>query len=137
MSSLETTASLHPRRAARLKQGCERMLEIDDAVKKAREQVKLLMQARRQQEAKLLKMYQRYGLGTMPVEIADGEGGVRAALRYSVSKRKNPLKASTINDALIDVLGDDQRVDEIVAKIDSRRGYRKVAYIKRTKGKKA
>lgn len=124
---------LSERQLRRLKKASNKLLNVDDEIRETRAMLKALTEEKKKREAKLVRLFQRMDIGE-PVEITDTEGDVRASLRYAVSKRKNPLKADTIKEALVEIIPDRNRVDEVYAKIESRRGYREVPYIKRTKG---
>ena len=131
MSSV--TDELDERSRARLGKACRNLIAVDDQLRDSRARTRALLETKRRREANLLKLFGDLGFDDRePCDVSGRDGEVMASLRPSVSRRKAPVKKTTIQAVLMEVLDDPGRVDEICAKIEDRREIKEVPYVRRT-----
>ena len=108
-------------------QSVKKYLEVDDKLRKLREETKTLTTNRKQNEEFILNYLQT--IDENVIDVADGK------LKRNVSKTPTPLKKETIQKALTDIMGDSIKAQAMTDQIIKSRPMVEKITLKRTKNK--
>ena len=108
-------------------QSVKKYLEVDDKLRKLREETKILTTNRKQNEEFILNYLQT--IDENVIDVADGK------LRRNVSKTPTPLKKETIQKALTDIMGDSVKAQAMTDQIIKSRPMVEKITLKRTKNR--
>jgi hypothetical protein len=120
----------------RLKAKITDWLDSDDKIKELNSRVKKYKDAKKEGEEVILKMLELLGMDESKIDVHDDNNQLRSRVYRHRSVTKSSLKEDTIKDALMEIIKDEKRVDQLVKKIESKRTINERYYLKRTKGSK-
>ena len=118
----------------RLKAKIVEWLDNDDKIKLLNGKIKKIKTAKKEQEELILKMVTKLGMEDNKIDVHNDNDELRSRVYRHKSVTKGAIKEDIIKEALMEVIRDEKRVDQLVKKIDSRRPINERYYLKRTKG---
>lgn len=119
-----------------LKRKITEWLDNDDKIKELNTKVKRYKDAKKQSEEVIMKMINVLGMEESKIDVHDDNDQLRSRVYRYKSTTKGALKEETIKNALMEVIRDEKRVEQLVKKIESKRPINERYYLKRTKGNK-
>jgi len=120
----------------RLKHKINEWLDFDDKIKDLNAKAKRYKDAKKQQEELILKMINKMGVNDNKIDVHDHENNFRGRVYRYKSVTKGAIKEDIIKNALMEIIRDEKKVNQLVKKIDSKRPINERYYLKRTKGNK-
>lgn len=81
-------------------------------------------------------MINKLELDDKKIDVHDDQNNLRGRVYRHKSVTKGALKEDIVKDALMEVIRDEKKVDQLVKKIESKRPINERYYLKRTKGNK-
>lgn len=120
----------------RLKNKINSWLDYDDKIKDLNAKSKKYKDAKKQQEDTIIEMLTKLGMEDNKIDVHDNNDNVRGRVYRYKSITKGSIKEDIIKDALMEVIRDEKKVDQLVKKIESKRPINERYYLKRTKGNK-
>lgn len=122
----------------RLKKKINNWMDYDDKIKLINLNAKKLKEAKKNEEIKILKiidaMEKNSKQSGMKIDVTDSHNKTRGRVYRYKTITKESLKEDIVKDALMEHLGDERRVQHLLAKIDKKRPIKERYYLKRTKG---
>ena len=119
-----------------LKRKITEWLDNDDKIKELNTKVKRYKDAKKQSEEVIMKMINVLGMEESKIDVHDDNKQLRSRVYRYKSTTRGALKEETIKNALMEVIRDEKRVEQLVKKIESKRPINERFYLKRTKGNK-
>ncbi len=119
-----------------LKRKITEWLDNDDKIKELNAKVKRYKDAKKQSEEVIMKMINVLGMEDSKIDVHDDNEQLRSRVYRYKSTTKGALKEETIKNALMEIIRDEKRVEQLVKKIESKRPINEKYYLKRTKGNK-
>lgn len=119
-----------------LKRKITEWLDNDDKIKELNTKVKRYKDAKKQSEEVIMKMINVLGMEESKIDVHDDNDQLRSRVYRYKSTTRGALKEETIKNALMEVIRDEKRVEQLVKKIESKRPINERYYLKRTKGNK-
>jgi hypothetical protein len=120
----------------RLKRKITEWMDYDDKIKIINNKLKKYKDAKKKQEETVLEMIDKLNIDSTPINIYDDNQNMKGRVYKYKSVTKESIKDATIKEALLEVIRDEKKVDQLIKKIDSRRETKTRYYLKRTKGNK-
>lgn len=120
----------------RLKKKIIQWLDADDKIKLLSTKMKEFKQEKKENENNIIKMINDLGMDESKIDVHDKNENFRGRVYRYRSVTKGAIKEDIIKDALMEVIRDEKRVDQLVKKIDNKRPINERYYLKRTKGNK-
>ena len=127
---------LNDRTIKRLKSKINGWLDFDDKIKILNTKVKKYKDFKKQQEDLIIQMITKLELADKRIDVHDDNGNVRSRVYRHKSVTKEALKENIIKDALMEIIKNERKVDQLIKKIDDKRPLKERYYLKRTKGSK-
>ena len=119
-----------------LKRKINDWLDCDDKIKILNAKVKKYKDEKKQQEEFIIKVITKLGMDETKIDVHDENKQIRSRVYKHKSTTKGALKEDIVKDALMEVIRDEKKVDQLIKKIDSKRPINERYYLKRTKGLK-
>jgi len=119
-----------------LKRKINEWLDSGDKIKETNTRIKKYKDAKKKQEAIILQMLSKLKMDDDKIEVKDTNDNVRSCVYRHKSTTRGALKEDTIKNALMEIIRDEKKVDQLVKKIESKRPVNEKYYLKRTKGVK-
>jgi len=120
----------------RLKRKINGWLDYDDKIKELNVKAKKYKDAKKQQEEEIIRMITKLGMEDKKIDVHDNNNEMRGRVYRHKSVTKGALKEEIVKNALLEVIRDEKKVDQLIKKIDSKRPINERYYLKRTKGNK-
>ena len=120
----------------RLKKKIMEWLDYDDKIKLLNTRAKKYKDAKKQQEEYIMQILVKFGIENEKLDIQDDKNQLRSRVYMNKSITKGSINEDIIKNALMEVIRNEKRVDELVKKIESKRQINERYYLKRTKGNK-
>lgn len=120
----------------KLKEKILQWIEYDDKIKLLASKNKKYKEAKNAQELQIMKLINFLGLDEEKLDIRDDSKNVKCRVYQQKSISKGSIKEDIVKDALMEVIKDENRVSQLVSKIENKRPINERIYLKRTKGTK-
>lgn len=121
----------------RLKEKINEWLDADDKIKDLTAKMKKIKDMKKNQEEVIIKMITKLGMENNKIDIYDMKGKkIRSRVYRHRSVTRGAIKEDIIKSALMEVMRNEKRVDQLIKKIESKRPINERFYLKRTKGNK-
>lgn len=112
-------------------------LDNDDKIKDLNAKVKKYKERKKAQEDLIIKLIDKFGITEeTKIDIHDNNNELRGRVYKQKSVTKGSLKEDIIKSALMELIKDESKVDQLVKKIESKRPINERYYLKRTRGNK-
>lgn len=119
---------------SRLKKKINDWMDYDDKIKILNEKSKKYKDAKKIHEESIIQMLVKLKIDNKKIDIHDNSNKLRGRVYRHKSVTKEPLKEDIVKDALMEMIRDEKKVNQLVKKIDSKRPIKERYYLKRTKG---
>jgi len=119
---------------ARMKHKIQVWMDNDDKIKDLNVRIKKYKDNKKEQEELIIDMITKLGMEENKIDVQDKDGEIRGRVYRHKSITKGTIKENIIKDALMEIIRDEKKVNQLVKKIDSKRPINERYYLKRTKG---
>ena len=109
-------------------------MDFDDKIKESNNQLKIYKSSKKEHEKLIIDIIEKLELGDLKFDIPDENKNIRGRVYRHKTVSKQAIKEETIKTVLMEVLHDQNKVNQLVKKIDDRRPIRETYRLKRTKG---
>lgn len=118
-----------------LKKKINDWLDLDDKIKEMSNEMKNYRKEKKENEDEIVKMISVLGLEEgKKIEVTDNSNVVKGRVYTHKTVTKGQLKETIIKDALMEIMKNEAKVDQIIKKIDSKRPINEKYHLKRAKG---
>lgn len=121
---------------AKLKEKILQWIEYDDKIKLLASKIKKYKEAKNTHEVQIMQLITFLGLDEEKLDIRDDNKNVKCRVYQQKSISKGSIKEDIVKDALMEVIKDENKVSQLVSKIENKRPINERVYLKRTKGTK-
>jgi len=119
----------------RLKKQIIEWMLLDDRIKEANNRIKKHKDNKKEMEEIIIEMIGKFGIGDDKMDINDDNTGeYKGRVSRYKSITKGPIKEDIIRKSLMEIIGDEKKVEQLVQKIDSKRPITTKYRLKRTRG---
>ncbi len=119
---------------AHLKQKITIWMDNDDKIKELSDKIKKYRKDKKTQEEIILDIIEKVGLKDKKLDVWNGDNELRGRVYRHKSITRGTLNNDIIKEALMEVMGNEVRVNELIKKIESKRKPKQRYYLKRTRG---
>lgn len=116
----------------RLKKKIISWMDYDDKIKQLNTKTKKYKDAKKQQEELIIDMINKLGIGSKKLAVNDENNNFRGDVYRYKSITKGAIKEDIIKDALMEAIRNEDKVNQLIKKIDSKRPINERYYLKRT-----
>jgi hypothetical protein len=120
----------------RLKSKITEWMNYDDRIRMLNTKVKKYKDLKKKHEEKIIDMITKLGLEDAKIDVHDDNNNLRGRVYRYKSSTKGPLKEKVIKDALMEAIRDENKVIQLIKKINDKRPINERYYLKRTKCEK-
>lgn len=132
----EQKITMAERTKTMLKAKINEWFDADDKLKSLAEEMKELRKSKKENESTVIKMITALGMEERKIDVTDENNNLRGRVYRYKSVTKGTLKEDIIKDALMEIMQNETRVEQLLKKIDSKRPIIERYYLKRSKGQK-
>lgn len=129
------TPKIADKSIAKLKKNMLDWLDHDDKIKELNAQMKQYKDAKKEKESVIIEMFQQIGLNEKDsLDVHDKDNNFRGRVKRYKAVSKGSLNQDIVKSALMEVIRNEGKVDQLVKKIESKRPIKETYRLKRTKG---
>jgi len=121
---------------AKLKSNILKWLDDDDKIRDLNTKVKKYKDSKKERETQIIDMINKLGMEESKIDIHGDDDQLRSRVYRHKSVTKGAIKEDIVKNALMEVIKDEKKVNQLVKKIESKRPINERYYLKRTKGNK-
>lgn len=118
----------------KLKKKISEWMDFDDKIKEHNAKLKIFKTSKKENEKLIIDIIEKLELGDLKFVVPDEKSGVRGHVYREKKITRQAIKEDTIKCVLMEVVNDQNKVDQLLKKIDAKRTIVESYRLKRTKG---
>jgi hypothetical protein len=120
----------------KLKKKLNHWLDYDDEIKRLNDKIKKMKEEKKELEKFIMNDISKYHMDTHKIDVHDFQDNFRGRVYKYKSVTRGAIKPDTIKEALMEIIQNERKVNQLTKKIENRRPVNERYYLKRTKGNK-